>query len=87
MGTYGILQEAYMFGTHHEAEELPPFEAPGTVVSEAGWETPAADGRGRSAYEFNGDLCVVEKVVPFEDDAETALADLLSHPVMHADDI
>ena len=37
--------------------------------------------------ELDGDLGVVEEVCAFEDNAETALANLLAHAVVHADDV
>lgn len=38
-------------------------------------------------HKFDGDLLVVQKVGTLEDDAEGTLADLLAHPVMHANDV
>lgn len=41
----------------------------------------------RLTYEFDGDLLVVQQVGTLENNTERTLANLLPHPVMHADDV
>ena len=38
-------------------------------------------------YEFDGHLLIVQQVCPLEYDTERSLTDLLSHSVVHANDI
>lgn len=49
------------------------------------WFVP--DSGRMTTYEFDGDLCVVEQVGAFKDDAKRSLSDLLAHAIVHADDI
>jgi hypothetical protein len=63
--TYDILRESYMFGTHLVIVVRRFFWVPA-----CGQFSKTQRGQRDNAYEFNGNLLVIQQVCAFKEDAE-----------------
>lgn len=78
--THDIPRASCTFDIHLVTEALPLYVVPflsSTIMGHG--STCIAE-----AYKFDGDLVVVQQVVPFKYDSETSFTDLLANAIMYA---